>query len=75
MVIFVRNAVGLREVQIGKTMNSHRSSREKPKGFKTVFKTQNTRFSRLSQVASKSPGSAARTLKTQILKNFSKCFS
>ena len=36
---------------------------------------QNTRFSRLSQVAFKSPGQIARTLKTKILKNFSKFFS
>ena len=32
------------------------------KVLKTVFETQNTRFSRLKQVASKSPGSPTKTL-------------
>ena len=36
---------------------------------------QNTRFSQLNQVACKSPGSAARTLKNENFENFSKCFS
>ena len=36
---------------------------------------QNTCFSRLSQVTSKSPRPVAKTLKTKILKNLSKCFS
>ena len=44
------------------------------KYLKTDLYAQNTRFSRLSQVASKSPGPVARTLKTKILKNLSKCF-
>ena len=36
---------------------------------------QNTRFSRLKQVAIKSPGQAAKTLKDKIVEKFSKCFS
>ena len=36
---------------------------------------QNTHFLRPNQAASKSPGPVARTLKTKILKNLSKCFS
>ena len=52
--------VGLREVQLGKTMNSHQSSRENTKkNLKTVLKTKNTRFLRLN---------IARTLKEK--KNF-----
>ena len=42
---------------------------------KTAQFAQNTRFSWLDQVACKSPGPTTRTLKTKILKNFSKCFS
>ena len=45
------------------------------KVLKIVFETQNTRFSRLKQVTSKSPGQAAKTLKDKIVKKFSKCFS
>ena len=45
------------------------------KHLKIDLYVQNTRFSRLNQVASKSPGLVARTLKTKILKNLSKCFS
>ena len=38
--------------EMGKTVNSHKKSREKLKKFKeTVFETQNTCFSRLKQVA------------------------
>ena len=44
------------------------------KHLKIDLYVQNTRFSRLSQVASKSPGLVARTLKTKILRNLSKCF-
>ena len=36
---------------------------------KTLFETQNTRFSRLKWVANKSPGLAAQTLKDKIVKN------
>ena len=44
-VFFFRNTMGLREVQSGKTMNSHQSSSENTKQiFKTVLKTKNTRF-------------------------------
>ena len=40
------------EKEMGKTMNSHKKSREKLKKFKeTIFEMQNTRFSRLKQVA------------------------
>ena len=35
---------------------------------------QNTRFSRLKQVANKSPGQAAKTLKVRIVKNFLSVF-
>ena len=36
------------EKEMGKTVNSHKNSREKiEKVFKTVFEMQNTRFSRL----------------------------
>ena len=45
------------------------------KVLKIVFEMQNTRFSRLKQVANKSPGQAAKTLKVKIMKNISKCFS
>ena len=45
------------------------------KSLKTDLFVLNTRFSQLSQVASKLPVSVAKTLKTQILKNLSKCFS
>ena len=52
----------------GKTVNSHKKSREKLKKFKeTVFETQNTPFSRLKQVA--------KTLNSQNCEKFSKCFS
>ena len=60
--------------EIRKTMNSHKSSRENWKCLKIDLFAQNTRFSRLSQVASKSPGPVTRTLKTKILKTLSKCF-
>ena len=64
------------EKEMRKTVNSHKNSREKTeKVLKTVFKMQNTRFSRLKQVASKSPGQATKTLKDKIVKKFSKCFS
>ena len=61
--------------EMGKTMNSQKCSRENWKRLKTDLFAQNTRFSQLSQVASKSPGPIARTLKIKILKNLSKCFS
>ena len=41
---------------------------------KTLFETQNTRFSRLKWVANKSPGLAAQTLKDKIVKNFLSVF-
>ena len=41
---------------------------------KTLFETQNTRFSRLKWVANKSPGLAAKTLKDKIVKNFLSVF-
>ena len=64
------------EKEMGKTVNSHKNSREKiEKVLKTVFEMQNTRFSRLKQVTSKPPGQAAKTLKYKIVKKFSKCFS
>ena len=44
------------------------------KVLKIVFKMQNTHFSRLKQVASKSPGQAAKTLKDKIVKNFLSVF-
>ena len=51
------------EREMGKTVNNHKNSREKlKKVLKTVFEMKNTRFSRLKQVASKSPGSHAKTL-------------
>ena len=62
-------------VEMGKTMNNHKSSREKLKMFKTDLFAQNTRFSRLNQVTCKLLGPIARTLKTKILKKISKCFS
>ena len=63
------------EKEMGKTMNNHKNSREKLKKFKeTVFETQNTRFSRLKQVANKSPGQVAKTLKVKIVKNFLSVF-
>ena len=63
------------EKEIGKTVNSHKKSREKLKKFKeTVFETQNMRFLRLKRVANKSPGQAAKTLKDKIVKNFLSVF-
>ena len=56
-------------------MNSHKCSKENCKHLKTDLYAQNMQFSRLSQVASKSPGLVTKTLKTKILKNLSKCFS
>ena len=50
--------------------------RGKTKRFKNCpYFCQNTRFSRLKWVATKSPDQAAKTLKDKNLKNFSKCFS
>ena len=64
------------EREMGKTVNSHKRSREKlKKVLKTVFEKQNMRFLRLKQVANKSPGKAAKTLKVKIMKKISKCFS
>ena len=63
------------EKEMGKIVNNHKKIEGKTeKVLKTVFKMQNTRFSRLKQVASKSPGQAAKTLKDKIVKKFSKCF-
>ena len=45
------------------------------KHLKTDLYAQNTQFSWLNQVTSKSLGQVARTLKAKILKNLSKCFS
>ena len=59
-----------KRVEMGKTMNSHRSSRENWKVLKTNQFAQNTQFSRVSQVTCKSPRPAARTLKDKNLKNF-----
>ena len=56
------------EREMGKTMNSHKFEG------KTVFEMQNTRFSRLKQVAIKSPGQAAKTLKDKIVKIFLSVF-
>ena len=61
--------------EMGKTMNSQKCFRENWKCLKTDLFAQNTRFSRLSQVVSKSPRPDAKTLKKKILKNLSKCFS
>ena len=41
---------------------------------KTLFETQNTRFSRLKWVTNKSLGLAAKTLKDKIVKNFLSVF-
>ena len=59
------------ETEMGKTVNSHKNSREKlkkKKNLKTVFETQNTRFSQLIQVASQSLGSPAKTLQAKSFK-------
>ena len=61
--------------EMGKTMNSHKKLREKLKKFKeTVFETQNMRFSQLKEVANKSLGQAAKTLKVKIVKKFLSVF-
>ena len=63
------------EKEMGKTVNSHKKSREKLKNLKeTIFETQNTCFSRLKQVANKSLEQAAKTLKVRIVKNFLSVF-
>ena len=55
---------------MGKTVNSHKNSRENTeKVLKTLFETQNTRFSQLKWVANKLPGLATKTLKDKIVKN------
>ena len=57
-------------------VNSHKKFEGKTeKVLKTVFETQNMRFSRLGWVAHKLPGQAAKTLKVKIMKKISKCFS
>ena len=55
-------------------MKSHKSLRENWKVLKTDIFAQNTRFSRLSQVARKLPGPATRTLERTTFEKFSKCF-
>ena len=63
------------EREMGKTVNSHKNSRENTKKvLKIFFETQNMRFSRLNWVANKSLGLAAKTLKRQNCEKFSKCF-
>ena len=58
--------------EIGKTVNSHKKSREKLKKFKeTIFEMQNTRFLRLKQVAKAS----RQNTQSQNCEKFSKCFS
>ena len=58
--------------EIGKTVNSHKKSREKLKKFKeTVFEMQNTHFSRLKQVARASH----QNTQSENCEKFSKCFS
>ena len=75
MEAFSKETRSVWERYFGKTMNSHWNSREKLKKFwKTVLKMQNTCFSQLDQVASKSPGLAAKTLKDKIVKNFLSVF-
>ena len=75
MEAFSKEAQSVWERCFEKTMNSRWNSREKLKKFwKTILKTQNTRFSQLDQVASKSPGLAAKTLKDKIVKNFLSVF-
>ena len=61
--------------EMEKTVNSHKNSRENTeKVLKTLFETQNTRFSRLKWVVNKSPGLVAKTLKDKIVKNFLSVF-
>ena len=72
--LFESDTVSLRVFQIRKTMNSHRSSREKLKTFKVDLFVQNTRFSWLNQVTCKSLEPAARTLERKTFEKFSKCF-
>ena len=55
-------------------MNSQKCSRENWKGLKTDHFWQNTRFSRLNQVAYKSPGLAAKTLERKTYEKISKFF-
>ena len=45
------------------------------KVLKTVFKTQNTHFSRLIQVTNQSPRHPPKHFKPKVLKKFAKCFS
>ena len=60
------------EKEMGKTVNSHKKSREKLKKFKeTVFEMQNTRFSLLKQVARASH----QNTQSENCEKFSKCFS
>ena len=65
----------LGEFQLREKVNSHKKFKGKLKKFlKTNFETQNTGFSRLKQVASKSLGSTPKHFKPKDLKKFAKCF-
>ena len=65
----------LGEFQLREKVNSHKKLEGKTeKVLKTVFEMQNTRFSRLKQVAIKSPRQAAKTLKDKIVKIFLSVF-
>ena len=62
------------EREMGKIVNSHKNSREKlEKVLKTVFETQNTRFSWLIQVTSRQ-GHPPKHFKPKVLKKLAKCF-
>ena len=74
MVVFERNTVSLREIWMGKTMNSKKCLRENWKVLKTVLKAQNMRFLRLNHVANKSPNQATKHLWDKNLEKLSKCF-
>ena len=62
------------EKKMGKTNNHKKIEGKTEKVLKTVFEMQNTRFSRLKQVAIKSPRQAAKTLKDKIVKIFLSVF-
>ena len=72
MKILCVNMVILKEGKADKRMNSLEMREKNEKFLKPILKkiliVQNTRFSQLNQVASKSPGQAARHLRRNIKK-------
>ena len=66
----------LGQFQLREKENRHKTFEGKTKKvLKTFFEMQNTRCSRLIQVANQSPGHPPKHFKPKDLKKFAKCFS